>query len=202
MTDVRKVLTSLVPQSSGTANLATLRNQYKTPHSDHPVRHNSNGLLELDHSPIHCPHNFINSGTLDFYLAESFESSFNSGYLSGNITLHPAFLSPYRKFLFFADGSDRTWTLPDPDVFLNYLRNAFPDLLAGGVSWDMTIFNNSTLPTTLTVLAPPPSGTGTVGRFGFNNGNSHNLTQYTSALLTLVVINSNSGSENVQYIFS
>lgn len=200
MTSLRKAITTLVPLATDDSGFL-IRNQFKTPESDKPVRYNSNGFVELSTPMLFCPNNFLSTTVEANYLQFSYTPNFNGGFFNTDVTLHPAHISPFRRLIITTDGAS-TLTLPDPDVLLAYLREAFTDLPIGGLSWEITFMNNSTAGAgDLTVTVPPP-GSGTAGRTGFNNGNSHTIQEKTSALLTFVILNSTPGSENIRYIFS
>lgn len=197
---MRKVLTTLNPRSASSTLDGFPRNQFKTPESDKAVVYNSNGFLELDNPIIRCPCNQVVTADLEDTRTYSYESTLVGGYFNASVNIDPRVLTPYRSFLVFDGIAPSTWTFPDPDVFLNYLRTAFPGLLIGGLSWDITIVNSSD--DVLTVTCPPPGGTGLIQRYGFNNGNSHDIPVRSSVTFTIILLNTTAGSENVNYIIS
>lgn len=199
MTDVRKIHTSLLPRAQSNTAATAPRNQYKNPESDKVVNYNSNGFLEIDNGVVYCPRNIVVAPDEQTARTYSYESILRGAYLDTNVNpLHSSVITPYRSFLIFSGGANSAWTFPDLVVLLNYMRDAFPGMLIGGLSWTFTVVNSSASVLTLTV--PPPATTGGVGRLGFNNGNSHDLAANTAARITVVVTSTTPGSENVVYV--
>lgn len=200
MTDVRKVITSLVPRSQTNQTAGAPRNQHKTPESDKTVNYNSNGFLELSNPIVYCPRNIVTVPDLATARTYSYESILQGGYLDGAINpVHPSVISPYRSFLIFGGGAPATWTFPDLLEIISYMRGAFPNMLISGLSWTFTIVNDTANALTLTV--PAPATTGSISRLGFSGGGlSHIVAARTATRLTIDIGSAEPANEGISYI--
>lgn len=200
MTDVRKVLTTLVPRAQTNLAAVAPRNQYRTHESDKVVLYNSHGFLELDNPPVHCPMNVVSVNNEAEAKTYSYESVFTGPYLNQALNpIHSSVISPYRTFLIFSDPNNRAWTFPDLLVLIAYMRDAFPGMLIGGLSWTFTVVNN-TAANTLTLNFPAPATTGTVTVFGGSTANSHVIPAASAVKVTINILSTAVGSEYVSYI--